>query len=125
MDEDFLGKYDLIEQFECKFFPTIADNANKGGRQPDPSTYKEWTPLTECHAKHQPTKLRYGLNATCKLYFLFYIVSSLCFSFLPFFRLFFRWRVFPIDMAECGTELKPSTNIVLQTQQTTHVERNF
>ncbi|OQV22825.1 hypothetical protein BV898_03259 [Hypsibius exemplaris] len=89
MDEDFLGKYDLIEQFECKFFPPIADTTATGDSLQELS-YREFTPLSECQAKHQPTKL----------------------------RLFFRWRVYPIDMAECGTDPKPIANVVLVDRQT-------
>jgi len=76
MDEDFLGKYDLIEQFECKFFPPIADTVSGVAQDDVTSYYKEWAPYTECKANHQPNKI----------------------------RLTFRWRVYPIEMAECGME---------------------
>ncbi|GAV06366.1 hypothetical protein RvY_16375 [Ramazzottius varieornatus] len=84
-DEDFLGKYDLIEQFECKFYPTIADRL--GGQENDidrtAARFKEWTPFSECTAKHQPEKL----------------------------RLFYRWRVYAIDISECGQEPKPVSTV--------------
>lgn len=57
MDEDFLGKYDLIEQFECKFFPAVADQpVNQFAADPD--TFKSWTLMEECAAKHLPAKIR-------------------------------------------------------------------
>jgi len=80
MDEDFLGKYDLIEQFECKFFPPIAESVSGISQQELASFYKEWADMKECQAKHQPTKI----------------------------RLFFRWRVYPLEMAECGVPPKPT-----------------
>jgi hypothetical protein len=54
-DEDFLGKYDLIEQFECKFFPSIVERGNSLTGEAE---FQQWTAQTECLAKHQPTKLR-------------------------------------------------------------------
>jgi hypothetical protein len=50
LDEDFFGKYDVIEQFECKFFPRIiTDNRFDGAA---------WSVLDECKAKHQPLKIK-------------------------------------------------------------------
>ena len=47
-------------QFECKFYPTIADKlASQDGILDDAAhLYKDWSPFSECKAKHQPEKLR-------------------------------------------------------------------
>jgi len=69
MDEDFFGKYDLIERFDCKFYPPAAEVANGISQLGASSYYREWAPMSECQAVHIKPK---GAQV----------------------RLMFRWRVF-------------------------------
>lgn len=84
LDEDFFGKYDLIEQFECKFVPHIVQDPRVDGT--------EWTLLDNCRGRHQNEKIK------CEQFVSLHHPVT---RFLLF-RLTYRWRVYEISPAECG-----------------------